>query len=59
MDQWKIPDGYKTISYDKKTDKIGLKISELPIKDELQETIKKFSEFPDIDKYDQNLIKQY
>ena len=49
----------KSISYDKKTDKIGLKISELPIKDELQETIKKFSEFPDMDKYDQNLIKQY
>ena len=49
----------KYISYDKKADKIGLKISELPTKDELQETVKKFSEFPDFDKYDQKLIKEY
>ena len=49
----------KYISYDKNTDKISLKISELPIEDKLQENVKKFNECPDVDKYDQKLIKEY
>ncbi len=49
----------KSISYDKKTDKISLKITQLPLKDELQETMKKFFESPDIDKYEPKLIKEY
>ena len=49
----------KSISFDKKSDLISLKISELPKCDELQEAMKKFSECPDPSKYDQKLIKDY
>jgi len=49
----------KLINYDKSTDKISLKIEDLPTVDKLQETIKKMSEEPDISKYDEKLIKEY
>ncbi len=49
----------KSISYDKKTDKISMKITDLPEKDELQETMKNFVKCPDTNKYDQKLIKEY
>ena len=49
----------KSITYDKNTDKISLKITELPKKDELQETMKKFSECLDPSKYEPKLIKDY
>ena len=49
----------KSISYDKKTEQVSLKISEIPSKDILQETMKKFSECDDPSKYESNLIKEY
>ena len=49
----------KSISYDKKTDVISLKLTDLPTNDELQETMKKFQDCAEPDKYDQKLIKEY
>ena len=49
----------KTIAYDKSTDKVSLKIEELPKEDKLQETMQKMVKESDPTKYDDKLIKDY
>ena len=49
----------KSISYDKSSDNVSLKIDELPKEDKLQETVKKMSIETDPSKYDDKLIKEY
>ena len=47
----------KAITYEKASDNVSLKITELPKEDKLQETLKKMEKDPDSSKYDDKLIK--
>ena len=49
----------KAIADDKSTDKVSLKIEDLPKEDKLQETVKKMEKEPDPSKYDETLLKDY
>ena len=49
----------KAIAYEKASDNVSLKITELPKEDKLQETMKKMEKEPDSSKYDDKLIKDY
>ncbi len=49
----------KAIAYEKSTDKISLKIKELPKEDKFQETVKQMEKELDPSKYDEKLLKDY
>ena len=49
----------KSISYDKSTDNVSLKIEEIPKVDKLQETVIKMSKEKDPTKYDDKVIKDF
>jgi phenylalanyl-tRNA synthetase alpha chain len=49
----------KSITYDKPTDKVSLKIEELPKEDKFQQTVQKMVKETDPSKYDDKLIKDY
>lgn len=49
----------KSISYDKGTDTVSLKVEDLPKEDKLQEMVKKMNKEPDPSKYDEKTIKEY
>lgn len=49
----------KSIAYDKGSEKVSLKINDIPKEDKMQEIIKKMSQESDPSKYDEKTLKEY